>query len=116
MEYNFREQITAREAPKGTTGDHFEPNYLYLMRSGHNDHAVLKLERYDSEHESISQPSSRNVFFCIFLRKQRFSFGLVLSLTRPVIMIFYLTIKFYHIQTYSIQSYGIPVINKSVRN
>jgi hypothetical protein len=59
MEYDIREQITAREEPKGTTGEHFEPNYLNLMSSGHNDHAILKLESYDSEFESISQPSSQ---------------------------------------------------------
>ena len=31
-------------------------------------------------------------------------------------MIFYLIIKFYQIQTYSILSYGIPGTNKSVHN
>jgi hypothetical protein len=116
MVYNFREKVTAREAPKGTPGEHFEPNYLNVMRSGHNDHAILNLECYDSDFESISQPSSRYVFFCVFLRKQRFSFGPVLSPNRLVIMIFYLIIKFYHIQTYSIPSYGIPVTNNSVHN
>jgi hypothetical protein len=97
-------------------GDHFEPNCSNLMRSGHNDHAIQKLERYDSEFESISQLSSWYVFFCVFLRNQRFTFGPVLSPSRPVIMIIYLSIKFYHIQTYSIPSYGIPATNKSVRN
>ena len=69
MECNFREQITAREAPKGTKGEHFEPNYLNLMMSGYNDHAILKLERYYSEFEFISQPSIRFVFFCAILTK-----------------------------------------------
>ena len=69
MEYNFREQITAREAPKGTKGDSFEPNYLNLMRSSYNDHTILKLERYNNEFVSISQPSSRFVLFCVILTK-----------------------------------------------
>jgi hypothetical protein len=65
MEYNFHEQITPTKAPKGTT-ENVEPNYLNLMGSGHNDHAILKLESYDGEFESISQRSSRFVFFCVF--------------------------------------------------
>jgi len=45
-----------------------------------------------------------------------FTFGPLLTSSGPVKMVFYLTTKFYHIQTYSIPSYGIPVTNKSIRN